>query len=360
VDDQRRRFRYFGADTPLTRMGQLVMNEDIAGLEMALGKEWSLNKPFQICEHCEALAIQLALVERRYKVVDYLLSKKADLNAPRAPAMVSAVGTLDTVLMDKLIAAGADVKAVNSVGYNAMQQAVAWEHFELLPYLESKGLKFTGETSEALDSAVFGGHLEIVEYMLKRGANPNRNKTLQQGGFGQTPLHSAVLRGNLGMARLLVKYGADPTRPDVNGVRPYFFAKALGHTELATYLRDLEPQELHDPERQRKLAKSFHAPDDFIDFLSRGAQTLGVAGDGASAVFTLPVEDVYVFTWMRGKYLAFVLKLADELTVGEIVWCKKRKCICAIDTEHDELFELGSWRDFADRPVQLLESIWNR
>jgi hypothetical protein len=341
-------------------MARLVMNEDIEGLEATLGKEWSLNQSFTFCKHCDGLAIQLALVESRHKVIDYLLAKNVNLNVPKAPAIVSAVGTLDTALLDKLIAAGADVKAVNNVGYNAMQQAVAWEHFELLPYLESKGLTFTGETSEALDSAVFGGHVEIVEYMLKRGANPNRNKSLQQGGFGQTPLHNAAIRGNYGMARLLVQYGADPARPDVNGVRPYFFAKALGHVELATYLRDLEPPELHDTERQRKLAKSFHMPDGLVEFLSRGAGTLGAANDGTPAVFTLSIEDLYVFTWMRKKYLAFVLKLADELTVGEIVWCKKRKRICAIDTEHDELFELGTWRDFADRPVQLLESVWSR
>ncbi len=63
-------------------------------------------------------------------------------------------------------------------------QAVAWEHFELIPYLESKGLNFRGHEGDALNIAVFAGNLDFVEYALKRGADPNRNRSLDQGGTG--------------------------------------------------------------------------------------------------------------------------------------------------------------------------------
>src|SRR5262245_39106527 len=111
VNDTRKRFRYFGPDTDITPVARLIMNEDVACLEQALGRDWELNEPFQVCEHCKALAIELALVERKYSVVDYLLSKKAALNVPGAPAITSAVHTRDTRIIDKLLAAGADIRA---------------------------------------------------------------------------------------------------------------------------------------------------------------------------------------------------------------------------------------------------------
>ncbi len=93
------------------------MDQDISVLEGSLGRDWFLNEPFQLCEHCTALPIQLALVERKYRVFDWLLSKGVNLNVPKAPAIVSAVSTLDTNIIDRMIAAGADVRARNNVGY---------------------------------------------------------------------------------------------------------------------------------------------------------------------------------------------------------------------------------------------------
>ena len=60
VNDTRRRFRYFGPDTELTPVARLIISEDVAGLERALGRGWELNEPIQVCEHCAALAIELA------------------------------------------------------------------------------------------------------------------------------------------------------------------------------------------------------------------------------------------------------------------------------------------------------------
>lgn len=355
VNDTRRRFRYFGPDTELTPVARLIMSEDVAGLEQALGRDWELNEPIQICPHCTALAIELALAERKYAVVDYLLSKKADLNVPGAPAITSAVHTRDTRIIDKILAAGADIRAENNVGYNALTQAVTWEYFELLPYLEAKGLTARKFGQEALDCAVFDGHLEFVEYLLTRGVSPRFNG---RDGARGTPLHSAAQNGNLKMAKLLVRYGAEPTQPNAHAQRPYLLALANDDDDLAAYLRGLEPAKLHDRARLELLARAHRAPSELIEALAGADRKLGTAPDGEPVVELLALDDLYEFRWARRRYVALSLRSHDVFTAGQVVWSRKRQCVCAIDIDHDELFELGAWRAFADDPLKCMERIW--
>jgi ankyrin repeat protein len=59
---------------------------------------------------------------------------------------------------------------------------------------------------DVLVAAVDFGHIELVSFLLERGANPSARSSI--GGQG-TALHSAAWEGNLEMVKLLVKAGAD-------------------------------------------------------------------------------------------------------------------------------------------------------
>lgn len=356
---ERHRFRYFGPGTTLTPLAQMVMREDIAGLDAELGKSWQLNAPFSYCTHCDGLALELALVESRYKVIDYLLAKGADLNVPKAPAMTSAVHTLDTALLDRLLAAGADITATNTVGYNALTQSVAWKYAELIPYLEARGLSFANNI-EALQSAVFNGQRDLVEHALKTGADANGRKAAGRGGTQETLLHSAVQRGDMEMAKLLVAHGADPARGDRHGQKPYLWAMMMGHPELSDWLRSLEPAASHDRDAMTALARRMKAPDELVECLRGDECRLGEDSEEEPAVELLPIEDVYVFTWEGGEYLGMMKRITDEAPIGEIVWSPKHKCVCAIDIEHGELLELGSWDAFAADTMGCLVAVWDR
>jgi len=360
MNEERRRFRYFGPDDELTPLAQAIMDEDIPYLENSLGKDWLLNKPFQYCEHCTGLAIQLALVESRYRVVDYLLSNEADLNVPNSPAIVSAVSSLDTELIDRIINAGANLFSKNNVGYDALDQAVAWKHYELIPFLENKGLDIGNHKGPMFDLAVSSGNLSFVEELLKKGANPNRNSSRNQGGTGETPLHTAVLYRNFKMVKLLVRYGADPTRTDIHGQRPLHWAMGVDEEraqEMAEYLRSLEPAAMHDASVKLKLAKRYRIPPGLIAFLERGDRQL-VTKQGQNVADLLSLNDLYEFHWMKRKFLAISRLVHDDFSCGEIVWCKKRRAICIIDIEHDELFDVGPWQEFNTRPEMAIEQIW--
>ena len=338
-------------------MARAIMDQDISFLETSLEQDWHLNEPLQFCKHCCGLAIQLALVENKQRVVDYLLTKNVDLNVPKSPAMVSAVSSLDTSLMDRIIAAGADVRGRNNVGYDALDQAIAWEHFELVPYLERKGLTFKDPKGQAFRGAVFAGELEFAEYALTKGADPNQAQPLDQGGTGDRPLHFAVLRNDLPMAELLVRYGADPTLTDIHNLRPYLLALSMDHTELADLLRRLEPGSLHDPQAKRKLAKKHRVTADLFAFIEQDDRWLKDS-NGQPVLDIWALTNLYEIRWRRRSYLSLSRVVDDEYACGEFVWCKRKRAVCVIDLEHDELFKIGSWASFAADPAKAVERLW--
>jgi ankyrin repeat protein len=59
---------------------------------------------------------------------------------------------------------------------------------------------------DVLMGAVDFGHLDLAEWLISRGADPNARSTI--GAHG-TALHSAAWEGNLAMVKILLAAGAD-------------------------------------------------------------------------------------------------------------------------------------------------------
>ena len=79
-----------------------------------------------------------------------------------------------------------------------------------------------------LHNAAWGGHKDVVELLIDRGADPNiANK------YGQTPLHGAVSKGHKDVVQLLLDRGADPHNINVAGETPHTIALNQGHTDIA-------------------------------------------------------------------------------------------------------------------------------
>jgi ankyrin repeat protein len=123
--------------------------------------------------------------------VDHLLKLGAEPDAggrgADTPLLVATfMGLARTLVVEQLIAAGADVNAVS-------QQ-----------YAETP-----------LHCAVTSSNMEVTKLLLKAGADVNA-----QSSFGDTPLQSAVVKGNTAILDLLLASGADPELRNTSGFRP--------------------------------------------------------------------------------------------------------------------------------------------
>jgi ankyrin repeat protein len=83
----------------------------------------------------------------------------------------------------------------------------------------------------ALFKAAVFGHTEVAHLLLQAGAIVNE----QGPANGMTPLHDAVFRGRVDVAKLLLSFGADAKLKDYSGRTPKDLAK--GRSELEAIFR---------------------------------------------------------------------------------------------------------------------------
>ena len=92
----------------------------------------------------------------------------------------------------------------------------------------------SGETPLYL--AAKKGHVEIVKYLLKAGANPVRALRGSKRSLG-TPLHAAVMGGDIEIVRLLLAADVNPNLDDKDLGPPLHVAISWDEIEIAKMLR---------------------------------------------------------------------------------------------------------------------------
>jgi uncharacterized protein len=353
-----RKWRYFGPDTELTPLAQMIMSEDTSGLAATLGRDWQLNEKIHFCKHCDDLAINLALIEDKQKVVDFLIEQGVDLNAAKSPAITSAARNSDKATIEKILAAGADIAALNNVGGNAYSCALYSDRFDLLPFLLAKGLAVDADGGVSFRQAVYGQQREAVEFFLRAGIDPNIRRPDMVFPYSPTAVHVAVQKNDFGLVRLLVEHGADVTLADADGVRPYLSAALNKNVEMQEYIRALEPTEWHDPRTKIALLQSYGAPQGLIEFVQRENRRIEINAEYCEWIELLSLLNIYELKWPGGPYLALLANVDDHASCGLLAWSKRRKKLAIIDQEHDETFALGTWEKFVANPEAELAKQW--
>ncbi len=224
-------------------------------------------------------------------VVEQLIAKGANVNAHGArgqTALMWAVAQKHPEVVTILLGHGADVRARSEVwtevmavpphGYLAYNRAIPQGGDSALMFAARVGdldsaklLQAAGAGVNNTDAwgvsatalAAHGGHRELVEWLLERGADPNAARA------GFTPLHAAIMRRDVGMATALVAHGADanapvtswtPTRrsskdfhfsPELVGATPFWLAARFGGPDLMRLLvqHGANPLFVHHAER---------------------------------------------------------------------------------------------------------------
>jgi ankyrin repeat protein len=128
----------------------------------------------------------------------------------RCDEIVGAVWCGDLALLQELLPAGASCDCVD-VLHTAAQQGVA----DIIVYLLDTDLRgqindFDSMSLTPLMWEVKEGHLEAVKLLLVAGADVNAH---EEARIGNTALREAAECGSLEMVDVLLKHGADPTIP---------------------------------------------------------------------------------------------------------------------------------------------------
>ena len=216
-------------------------------------------------------ALRFAAKRGDRELVNYLISLKADVNAPAQDyggrtALQAAAGGGHIEVVENLLAEGADVNTLpaalrgpiefieklsaKSADINALankykrrralQAAAEGGHMEIVEKLLAKGadinalaVDFNSQT--ALQAAAEGGHMEIVEKLLAEGANVNASAG---DNGGRTALQTAAEGGHMEVVETLLAKGAE-----VNALASAYFGRTalqaaaeLGHMEVVEKL----------------------------------------------------------------------------------------------------------------------------
>lgn len=134
-------------------------------------------------------------------------------------------------IADMLIAAGADVKAVDRRGNGLLHEAVKSKNAAMTEYYIKKGLSVnaaneSGQTPLAL--SVEAGEAAVFNALMAAGAATDAKEKL----FEWSPLHVAIMNGRLDMAEALIKAGAAIEATDRYGRTPLHYVRSREAAEF--------------------------------------------------------------------------------------------------------------------------------
>ncbi len=115
-----------------------------------------------------------------------------------------------------------DIHAYNE---EALRDAVMNGHLEMVRYLVSKGADIHAEDNEALGWAAEYGHLEVVSYLVSQGGDIH--------AYDDQALRWAAENGHLEVVQYLVSQGGDIHADNDDALR---WAAGNGHLEVVSYL----------------------------------------------------------------------------------------------------------------------------
>jgi ankyrin repeat protein len=162
-------------------------------------------------------------------------------------ALAARAGSLEVVRL--LVSLNADLNAQTPVGETALMLAslvpdasgepgtpVTTAHFAIVRALVEAGaaLENPGRLT-AVSYAAYAGHVDILRYLLDRGASPDGGAA-EEGHPVPTPLAMAVMQGNTAAVRLLLERGANPRIRGPAGDDALGFARKFKRADVVPML----------------------------------------------------------------------------------------------------------------------------
>jgi ankyrin repeat protein len=125
--------------------------------------------------------------------------------------------------------------------YSALSRATRLPSTQIAGMLIDHGTRI--DDSGALPCAAGEGNIDMVRFLIQRGADVNANLNTRaslhwcEQQMEWLPLHKAVSGGHADIVRLLLYSGADPMLPEISRKTPMMTARELQNVEVVDILR---------------------------------------------------------------------------------------------------------------------------
>ncbi|HNV48198.1 MAG TPA: ankyrin repeat domain-containing protein [Spirochaetota bacterium] len=188
--------------------------------------------------HKNSTPLCVAADKGNRQIVEYLISKKADVNGKTADDQLTPLHLAamrgHTEVVTVLIGAGADINAKSKSNATPLQVALKNGAAGVARVLLQKNpdVKNSDEEGEtALHLAAAGSETALMKLLMERGADVNALSKK-----GDTPLHRAAAAGRLENVKALVEAGANRKATNYDGLTPREEALKNNHQQVADFL----------------------------------------------------------------------------------------------------------------------------
>lgn len=204
-------------------------------------------------------SLTTAVIEGETDTVKRLLHEGADVNVKEKDGPTLLHKVRDAGIAKLLIAAGADLKAIDTYGRTPLHIAAEEGLDDVVALLLENGADTKAKMGwwgfTPIISAAQRGHRTTVDLLLAKrcssklciaAALPDADwvETLLaqgedlnvRGDLGETPLHWCARRGDRGLARLFLAKGVDVNSRDSHGMTPLFWAVVGLEPEMLAFL----------------------------------------------------------------------------------------------------------------------------
>ena len=183
------------------------------------------------------------------ELIEYLIKNGADVKARSdgqwTPLHNQAYkGNLDGV--ELLLEYGADIEAKTSFGHTPLLSSIRWDRIEVTKFLIDKGANVNPTTELGRTPLIISaveGNPELARLFLDNDADIS----IKDNNYKRTALHFAALYGQLDIVDALVKKGANVNERDAAGKMPLDYANQYGHEKVAKLLKSSGAEGEIDP-----------------------------------------------------------------------------------------------------------------
>ena len=181
-------------------------------------------------------ALMVAAKTGRTDVVNKLLEQKLNLdlqNKQGENALMLAAANNQADIVKLLLKKNVDSNLQDQSGWSALMKSVYQGNTACVEALVGQSRQ---EVNRALLVAALTGHKDIIQVLLKNGAEVDT-----RANDGRTPLMLAAAKGDNDLVSALLAADADPTLVDQSGATAGALAMAKGYNDLANRLRKSPP-----------------------------------------------------------------------------------------------------------------------